>query len=90
LTTKQWIRAVSIAHELRKQQDLPIITGGLHPTFAVISVLETVAFDYVCPGEGEEAVCKILTHLEKGTDIRAAGIPNIWVKGLGGLKSAHR
>jgi anaerobic magnesium-protoporphyrin IX monomethyl ester cyclase len=83
LTTRQWKRAVSLAGELQKKLDIPIIAGGLHPTFAPLSVLESEAFDYVCLGEGEEAVCDILTHLEKGEDIRAAGIPNIWVKGLG-------
>jgi len=83
LTTRQWKRAVSLAGELQKKLDIPIIAGGLHPTFATLSVLESEAFDYVCLGEGEEAVCEILTHLEKGEDIRAAGIPNIWVRGLG-------
>lgn len=82
LTARQYSRALSIAVELRKNLDLPIIAGGLHPTFSPFSVLESGAFDFVCLGEGEEAVCNMLTHLKNGEDIHTAGIPNIWVKGL--------
>jgi len=83
LTTRQWVRAVSIAREIREKLDIPIIAGGLHPTFAASTVLESGAFDYVCIGEGEEAVCDMLACLEKGKDVRTTGIPNIWVKGSG-------
>ena len=83
LTARQWLRAVNVAREIREKLDIPIIAGGLHPTFAASTVLESSVFDYVCIGEGEEAVCDMLACLEKGGDIRAAGIPNIWVKGLG-------
>jgi radical SAM superfamily enzyme YgiQ (UPF0313 family) len=82
LTTRQYKRALSVAFELRKNLDVPIIAGGLHPTFSPLSVLESGAFDFVCLGEGEEAVGSMLTHLHNGEDLRAAGIPNIWAKGL--------
>jgi anaerobic magnesium-protoporphyrin IX monomethyl ester cyclase len=83
LTTKQWLRAVDVAREIREKLNTPIIAGGLHSTFAASTVLESGVFDYVCIGEGEEAVCDMLEHLEKGGDIRTAGIPNIWVSGSG-------
>jgi radical SAM superfamily enzyme YgiQ (UPF0313 family) len=63
--------------------DIPIIAGGLHPTFAAFSVLESGAFDYVCVGEGEKAVCDMLSCMGKGEDIRTACIPNLWMKGSG-------
>ncbi len=57
LTTRQWQRAAYVAGEIQKKLDIPMITGGLHPTFAPESVLETEYFDYVCLGEGEESLC---------------------------------
>ena len=82
LTTRQYARAVSIAVELRKNLDLPIVAGGLHPTFSPLSVLDSGAFDFVCLGEGEEAVCSMLSHLGKGNDLRAENISNIWGRGM--------
>lgn len=84
ITTRQWKRAAYIAGKIRKKLDIPTIAGGLHPTFAAESVLESAGFDFISIGEGEEAVCDILTYLERNKDIRAirqAGIPNIWMMG---------
>jgi len=81
LTTRQYARATSIAAELQRTLDLPIVAGGLHPTFAPLSVLGSGAFDFVCLGEGEEAVCSLLTYLGRGKDRQTAKIANIWVKG---------
>jgi hypothetical protein len=30
LTTRQWLSAVNVAHEIREKLDIPIIAGGLH------------------------------------------------------------
>ena len=81
MTTRQFAKASAVAEEIKERLDIPIIAGGLHPTFAPLSVLESGAFDYLCLGEGEEAVCELLTHLESGRGIPAAGISNIWLKG---------
>jgi anaerobic magnesium-protoporphyrin IX monomethyl ester cyclase len=81
LTTRQWQRAAYLAREIRKRIDIPVIAGGLHPTFAPLSVLESEGFDYVCLGEGEAAMCDLLSYLEHGQEIHAGLIPNIWVKG---------
>jgi len=81
LTTRQWQRAAYVARGIRKRIDIPVIAGGLHPTFAPLSVLESEGFDYVCLGEGEGATCDLLSCLENGQEICAGRIPNIWVKG---------
>ncbi len=81
LTSRQWLRAVNVAWKIREKMDIPIITGGLHPTFAAPSALESGVFDAVCIGEGEEAVCEILDIMEEGEGISTAEIPNIWIKG---------
>jgi radical SAM superfamily enzyme YgiQ (UPF0313 family) len=83
LTTRQWLRAVTVARGIKEELNLPIIAGGLHPTFAASSVLESGVFDAVCIGEGEEAVCETLDLMEKGGDTHTTSIPNIWVKGAG-------
>jgi len=81
MTTRQFAKAASIAKEIKERLDIPIIAGGLHPTFAPLSVLESGPFDYTCLGEGEEAICELLTHLEDGRETSAAGISNIWARG---------
>ncbi|MFC1816507.1 B12-binding domain-containing radical SAM protein [Thermodesulfobacteriota bacterium] len=83
ITTNQWQRAAYVAGEIRKNMDTPVIAGGIHPTFAPLSVLESDGFDYVCLGEGEEATYELLSCLEKGDGIYAGQIANIWVKGSG-------
>lgn len=80
MTTNQWHRARFVAEEIRKNIDLPTIAGGLHPTFAPVSVLEAHGIDAVCLGEGEEAVNELLSFLENGGNIENAAIANIWIK----------
>jgi len=81
LTTRQWQRGAYVAGEIRKKLHIPVIAGGHHPTFATESVLQTEGFDYVCLGDGEEPVGELLDCLEKGEEITAGRIANIWVNG---------
>jgi radical SAM superfamily enzyme YgiQ (UPF0313 family) len=83
LTTRQWLRAENVARGIKEKLDLPILAGGLHPTFAAPSVLESGVIDALCLGEGEEAVCETLDFMEKGGDIHTASFPNTWVRGAG-------
>jgi radical SAM superfamily enzyme YgiQ (UPF0313 family) len=83
LTTRQWQRAAHMASQIREQLDIPVIAGGLHPTFVPESVLNSEGFDCVCLGEGEAAVYELLSHLENGGKISDCRIANIWVKGAG-------
>src|SRR5688500_11780044 len=75
LTTRQWQRARKLVAAVRRELDLPVIAGGLHPTFSPEAVLAADGFDYVCLGEGEEA----LLELCDGAD--PAGVANLWVRG---------
>jgi radical SAM superfamily enzyme YgiQ (UPF0313 family) len=81
LATRQWLRSAHVAGEIRKKLHIPVIAGGHHPTFAAESVLQTEGFDYVCLGDGEEPVGELLDCLEKGEEITAGRIANIWAKG---------
>jgi anaerobic magnesium-protoporphyrin IX monomethyl ester cyclase len=81
LTTRQWLRAREVVRAVREAIDVPVIAGGLHPTFAPEEVLATPGFDYVCLGEGEEAMRDLLAALEKRGRFPALGIRNVWAKG---------
>lgn len=80
LTTAQWPRAKAVVREIRRKIDIPIIAGGLHPTFAPASVLAEEGFDLVCVGEGEAAMAELLQALHLGLDIAGLDIPNIRTK----------
>ena len=79
LTTRQWIRAKGLVRAIRARLDVPVIAGGLHATFAPELVLATDGFDYVCLGEGEEALLDLVEALDTGKPTHA--IPNIWKRG---------
>lgn len=64
LTTRQWQRARVVARELRARLEVPVVAGGLHPTFAPDEVLANPGFDYVCEGEGEAALLDLVRALE--------------------------
>ena len=79
LTTRQWLRAAHLVGLLRADPALaaiPVVAGGLHPTFAPEQVLATPGFDYACLGEGEEALLELATALE--TKKPTWRIGNLW------------
>src|ERR1700722_20318526 len=53
ITTRQWLRALEVRGQLRRSSNVPVIAGGLHPTFSPEDVLRHDGIDYVCLGEGE-------------------------------------
>ncbi len=81
LTTRQWLRGREVANALRAVTDIPVIAGGLHPTFSPEAVLSEPGFDAVCLGEGERPFSDLLAHLSEGGVIADAQLRNIWVKG---------
>ncbi|MFQ5525112.1 MAG: B12-binding domain-containing radical SAM protein [Thermoanaerobaculia bacterium] len=87
LTSRQWLRGRELVAAIRAQVDMPVIAGGLHPTFSPEEVLSRPGFDYVCLGEGEAAMLDFVTALaqrgEKGTrrQIEPGELDNIWVRG---------
>ena len=81
LTTRQWLRAHAIVTELRAAVDVPIVAGGLQPTFSPEAVLAHPGIDYVCLGEGEAPLLDLVAALARGEAPRPSEIENIWVKG---------
>ena len=81
LTTRQWLRARDLVGQLRRDFQIPVVAGGLHPTFSPESVLATPGFDYVCLGEGESALLDLVNAIESGTGPDQVNISNIWGRG---------
>lgn len=81
LTSRQWQRGRQVVANIRQFLDIPIIAGGLHPTFSPENVLENPGFDYVCLGEGEGALLDLMNAMERGETINSGDIDNIWVRG---------
>ena len=83
LTTRQWLRARDLVAAFdRELPEVPVVAGGLHPTFAPEEVLAAPGFDYVCLGEGEGPLLDLVTRLAAGKKVGLlTPIPNIWARG---------
>ena len=57
---------------------IPVIFGGIYPTFAPRIVLKESSIDMICEGEGEEMFVELANNLENGRDITK--ILNLTVK----------
>lgn len=80
LMTFNFFRTKRITIEIKKRMpDMPVIWGGIHPTF---NPEESIKYaDYVCVGEGEDAVLEFVNALQRGQP--NIDIPNIWRKEKG-------
>jgi radical SAM superfamily enzyme YgiQ (UPF0313 family) len=58
--------------------DIPVLFGGIYPTFAPRIVLKEPSIDMICEGEGEELLPELATALENGDDVRP--ILNLTIK----------
>ncbi len=79
LTTRQWQRARVLLGGLRERLDIPVVAGGLHPTFQPEVVLGHPGVDFVCLGEGEAPMLELVEVLATGRP--PVGIDNIQVAG---------
>jgi anaerobic magnesium-protoporphyrin IX monomethyl ester cyclase len=77
LTSRQWLRAKFIIERVKNELDLPVMAGGLLPTFSAGTILNSPGFDYVCHGEGEQAMLEFLDILAKEGHVKAGQIQNI-------------
>jgi len=69
---------LAVAHALKKNFDLPILFGGVHPTIAPEECIEQEDVDMICIGEGELALAELLSRLARGEEI--LDIENFWIK----------
>ncbi len=80
MASRQWLRAAELIPAMREQVDIPVIAGGLHASFTSGLVLDTPGFDYVCIGEGEQAMLELLDAIDQGS-YPEEGIRNIRARG---------
>jgi radical SAM superfamily enzyme YgiQ (UPF0313 family) len=66
------------AESIRKKSSIPIIVGGPHATFYP-QFIENSNIDFICRGEGEDALLDLLKALSTNPD-GIKDIPNIWSK----------
>jgi len=79
--TMGFIKFKRLNKELKKLK-IPIIVGGIHPTVKPEECLKYA--DYVCVGEGEEALLELVERISKNE--RTDNIENIWTKINGEIK----
>ena len=70
--------ALEAAKAIKERLGIPVIMGGVHATSAPETVLSEPCIDYVCGGEGIEALPEFLEALGRGGDTGA--VNNIWFK----------
>ncbi len=67
-----------MASLVKKEMDVPIIVGGLHPTILPEFVIKNPDIDMICIGEGEEALLELVSGMQNGK--MDCSIKNIWFK----------
>ena len=78
MVTNQYRYCREIAAAIKKEFNIPIIGGGIHATADPEGVMDSGYFDFVCIGEGENALKELVARLERGEDY--TDIPNLWVR----------
>lgn len=72
-------RAAQVSKHLREKLGIPIIWGGVHPTYRPEQSLEYA--DMVCVGEGEGTVIELARRIARGDERR--DVPACWSKNGG-------
>jgi anaerobic magnesium-protoporphyrin IX monomethyl ester cyclase len=60
------------------QNKIPVLAGGVFPTFAPEIVIEEPTIDMVCIGEGENALIDLCDRIEHGRPYE--DVTNLWIK----------
>ncbi len=77
--TNQYKYAIDMARHIKEYYGGPILFGGIHPTMDPFGTMNDENIDFICIGEGEEAILELL---QKG---RPEGIKNMGYRKDGGL-----
>ncbi|MCP4231652.1 MAG: B12-binding domain-containing radical SAM protein [bacterium] len=64
LMTHHFHRSANLTGELRRKLDVPIVWGGVHPTYSPGECLQYA--DYVFFGESEKSLSRFLSQMDKG------------------------
>lgn len=83
VVTPQYKYALDLAAAIKASLDVPLVFGGVHPTLVPEEVVREKDVDFVCVGEGEEALLELVEGLARGSDVSA--IRNLWCERDGGI-----
>jgi radical SAM superfamily enzyme YgiQ (UPF0313 family) len=72
--------SLEVARQVKARLGVPVIFGGVHPSAVPEVCLENDGVDYVCVGEGEDAIVRLCDAIGGGAARPAAPIPNLWWK----------
>lgn len=72
----QW--ALDLAKRIKKNSSASIVFGGIHPTIIPETVINESCVDFVCLGEGEEAILELAERISNPGE--CLNIKNIWAK----------
>jgi anaerobic magnesium-protoporphyrin IX monomethyl ester cyclase len=70
--------AIDWGRQIKKYSNIPIIFGGIHPSSVPDKVITETTVDYVCVGEGDEAIVDLAKSLANGG--KGQNIKNIYAK----------
>lgn len=62
----------------RRRNQVPVVVGGVFPTFAPDLVLRSPLVDMVCVGEGENCLTELCDRIERG--VAYDDVTNLWLK----------
>jgi len=80
-TEDMWNLGITLLESIRseiKTRDIPVVVGGVFPTFAPDLVIAHDLVDMVCVGEGEDALVDLCYRIGKG--LKYEDVTNLWVK----------
>lgn len=84
ITGPQIRYALEISKFVKKNSDVPVIWGGIHPTMLPEQTLKNENVDIVVCGEGEITFLELVRFLEKNKSLE--GLEGIWYKKGGKIK----
>ena len=80
-TEDMWELGIKILEEIKEYKianKIPVIAGGVFPTFAPDICIKSDLIDMVCVGEGENALIDLCKKIE--TKKQFSNITNVWIK----------
>ncbi|MEI8349927.1 MAG: radical SAM protein [Candidatus Omnitrophota bacterium] len=83
LTTNFFDNCVQITQKLKRDLNIPIAWGGIHPTLRPQECLDYA--DMVCIGEAEETLIELARRIERKEDYR--NVRGVWLKDKGKIIS---
>jgi len=85
-TEDMWQLGMMLLNGIREYKisnNIPVIAGGVFPTFAPEIAIKNDLVDMVCVGEGENALLDLCYRIGKGKSYE--NVTNLWVKKSGSL-----